>query len=95
MKENKAEEKLRIVNAIRENATSVLAIGGFVWLLYSFIIIPIKTLEFATSDIINNHLKTIQDEQMVATTERSAQTAQLNALSESIIRLQEQIANLK
>lgn len=85
--ENKALEKFRIQNVLKENATSVLAIGGFIWLIYSMVILPIKELEYNVGDIIGNHLKTIQDEQIIATAERKAQSDKLDNLSGDIIKL--------
>jgi hypothetical protein len=85
--ENLASEKIRIDKVIKENASSFLAIGGFVWLIYSLVITPIQRLEYSVGDILNNHLKTIQDEQVTATAERKSQTEQLNLLSNEITKL--------
>jgi hypothetical protein len=84
---NNSSEKLRVIDILKENSTMVIAIGGFVWVIYSTIIIPIKTLEYQTGDIIGNHLKTIQDEQVTATAERKSQTDKLDKLSSDLIRL--------
>lgn len=91
MKENKAEEKLRVIDIIKENATMVLTIGGFMWIIYSFIILPITQLQYQVGNIINNHLKTIQDEQVSASQERKVQGIIINTLNENIVRLQEQL----
>jgi hypothetical protein len=88
MKENKAEEKLRIIDVIKENSAAVIAIGGFIWIVYSAIVLPIKALEYQVGDIIGNHLKTIQDEQVTATAERKAQTEMLMDISSKLIRLE-------
>lgn len=90
-----AKEKLRVIDIIKENSAMVVAIGGFVWLIYSAIIIPLKELEYSVSDILNNHLKSIQDEQISATTERKEQRELIMNLNESVIRLEEQIKLLK
>jgi hypothetical protein len=82
-----AAEKLRVIDILKENATSVLVIGGIVWTLYSTVILPIKNLEYQVGDIINNHIKTIQDEQVIATTERKEQSDKMDKLSGEIIRL--------
>jgi hypothetical protein len=87
MRENLAKEKLRIVDIIKENATTALVIGGFVWTLYATVILPIKNLEYQVGDIINNHIKTIQDESVTATAERKAQSEKLDKLSGEIIKL--------
>jgi hypothetical protein len=88
MKENIAKEKLRVIDTIKENAALVISVGGFVWLIFQFIIIPLNALQYQVGDILNNHLKTIQDSETRATAEREAQGKQLTALSEQIIRLQ-------
>jgi hypothetical protein len=93
--ENKAEEKLRILDVIRENAGLVISIGGFVYLMFQFIIMPIYELQFKVSNILENHIKTIQDNLIVATSERDAQGKQLTALSEQIIRLTTIVENKK
>ena len=85
--ENKASEKLRIDKVIKENATAVLSIGGFVWLIYSMVIMPIQQLKYDVGNIINNHLETIQNEQTIATAERKAQSEQLNNLTNELVRL--------
>lgn len=84
---NQASEKLRVIDILKENSTMVVAIGGFVWIIYSTIIIPIEHLKYQTGDIINNHLKTIQDEQITATAERKEQTAKMDKISGELIRL--------
>jgi hypothetical protein len=80
-------EKLRVIDIIKENAGMVISIGGFVWLIFQFLIIPVMKLEYDVGDILNNHLKTIQDQMTIATTERDAQGKQLTALSEQMVRL--------
>jgi hypothetical protein len=87
MKENTAKEKLRVIDIIRENAALIVSVGGFVWLIFQFLIIPVKEMQFQMNDVLNNHLKTIQDNLIIATAEREAQGKQLNALSEQIARL--------
>jgi hypothetical protein len=87
MKQSNASEKLRVIDIFKENASMVIAIGGFCWIIYSSIITPIKSLEFSVGDIIGNHLKTIQDEQVTATEERKSQTEKLDKLSGELIRL--------
>ena len=91
IKENLAEEKLRVIDIIRDNAALTLTVAGFVWVIYSMVILPIKTLEFQVGNILNNHIKTIQDEQVTASAERKAQSLILQQINESIIRLQEQL----
>ena len=88
MVENKAEEKLRVITIIKENSAMFIAIGGFIWIIYSMVIMPIKALEFQVSDIIGNHLKTIQDEQVEATAERKAQMVILNDTSARLIKIE-------
>jgi hypothetical protein len=87
MKENVAKEKLRVIDIIKENAALIVSVGGFIWLIFQFLIIPVKQMQFQMDDVLNNHLKTIQDQMVVATEERKAQGEQLNALSEQITRL--------
>ena len=87
MRENKAAEKLRIIDVIKENAALVLSVGGFVWVIFQFLIIPINALTYQVGDILNNHLKTIQDEQIVATQERKEESERIKDLSEQIVRL--------
>ena len=84
---NNASEKLRVIDILKENSTMVLAIGGFVWIIYSTIIMPIAQLQYQTGDIINNHIKTIQDEMISATTERKIQTDKLDKLNSDLIRI--------
>lgn len=96
--ENKASEALRITKIFKENIATVITIGGFMWLLFSNVVKPIQQLEYSVGDIIGNHLKTIQDEQVVATAERKAQTDKLDKLSGELIRLTtilEQTGDLK
>lgn len=88
MKENIAKEKLRMIDIIRENAGMVVSIGGFVYLMFQFIILPIYQLQFKVSNILDNHLATIQTELTEAKTERDIQGKQLTALSEQLVRLQ-------
>lgn len=88
MKEQIAKEKLRIIDVIKENAGMVITIGGIIWAIYSLIILPIKQLEYQTGDIINNHLKTIQDEQIQASAERKEQGVKILELNNQIIKLQ-------
>lgn len=88
MKENIAKEKLRMIDIIRENAGMVVSIGGFVYLMFQFIILPIYQLQFKVNNILDNHLATIQTELTEAKTERDIQGKQLTALSEQLVRLQ-------
>jgi hypothetical protein len=88
MKENKAEEKLRVMDIIRENTGLVISIGGFVYIIFQFVILPIYKLQYQVTNILDNHLATIQTEMTVASAEREEQGKQLTALSEQIIRLQ-------
>jgi hypothetical protein len=90
-----AKEKLRIVDVVKENAGMVITIVGLVWVLIQLIVLPIKALEYSTSDIINNHLKTIQDEQVIATEERKNQSEKLTELSNQIVRLQTLIEEMQ
>ena len=87
MKENIAEEKLRIIDILKENTSLVITIVGITWILFQFVIIPIQEMKFQVDNILDNHIKTIQDEMTVATTERKAQTQQMQQLSEQIVRL--------
>lgn len=93
VKENLAKEKLRVMDIIKENAGLVISVGGFVWLIFQFVIIPIKSMEFNMNDILNNHLKTIQTEMTTATAEREEQSKQIQMLSEQIVRLTTLIEN--
>jgi hypothetical protein len=95
MRKTDAAEKLRVIDILKENATMVIAIGGFVWMIYSFVLLPLKNMEFQMSDVLNNHLKTIQDEQIAASTERKEQRELLNIMNENLVRLQEQVKLLK
>jgi hypothetical protein len=88
MKESQAREKLRIMDTIKENAGAVISIGGFVWLVFQFLVIPVYKLQFQMQNILDNHLATIQTELTTATAEREEQGKQLTALSEQIVRLQ-------
>jgi hypothetical protein len=95
MKEQVAKEKLRIIDVIKENAGMVITIGGIIWAIYSLVILPIKQLEYQVGDIINNHLKTIQDEYIVASQERKEQGEMIRELNNQIVRLQTLIENNK
>ena len=88
MKEPLAQEKLRIIDTIKENAGLVLSVGGFIYLLFQFLVIPMVRLQDAVTNILDNHLATIQVELTEAKTERDLQGKQLTALSEQIVRLQ-------
>lgn len=88
VKENIAKEKLRIMDTIKENAGVVLSVGGFTWLIFQFLIIPMVRLQDAVTNILDNHLATIQIELTEAKTQRDLQGKQLTALSEQIVRLQ-------
>ena len=88
VKENIAKEKLRIIDTLKENAALVISVGGFVWLIFQFVIIPLNQLQYQVGDILNNHIKTIQDNLIIATAEREAESKQIAALSEQIVRLQ-------
>lgn len=88
MKEPLAQEKLRIIDTIRENAGLVLGVGGFVWLIFQFLIIPMVRVQDAITNILDNHLATIQTELTEAKAERDLQGNQLRVLSEQIVRLQ-------
>lgn len=87
MKENIAKEKLRIIDTLKENTSLVITIIGVVWIVFQFVIIPIQEMRFQINNILDNHLKTIQDQMTAATTERELQGKQLQALSEQIVRL--------
>jgi len=88
VKENIAKEKLRIIDTIKENTGLVLSVGGFIWLIFQFLIIPMVRLQDAVTNILDNHLATIQIELTEAKTERDIQGKQLTALSEQIVRLE-------
>lgn len=90
-----AKEKLRIIDVIKENAALAVTIGGFIWVLISMVILPIKQLEYQVGDIINNHLKTIQDEYTVASQERKEQGEMIKELTAQVIRLQTLLENQK
>ena len=91
MQEDLPAEKLRVIDIIKENAGLVVSIGGFMWLIFQFVIIPIYGLQFKVNNILDNHLATIQTELTEAKSEREAQGKQLTALSEQIIRLQVEV----
>lgn len=93
--ENKAEEKLTIIETLKENIGVVISIGGFVYLIFQFLIMPVAKLQYQVGNILDNHLATIQTELIEAKTERDMQGKQLNALSEQIVRLSTQIENKK
>ena len=91
MRENLAKEKLRVTDIIKENAGMVITIGGFIFLMFQFVLLPIQETKFKIDNILDNHLSTIQQEMTEAKSERHAQTTQLNALSEQLIRLSTQL----
>lgn len=93
VKENIAEEKLRVIDIIKENATTLIFITGIVWSIVSFVVLPIKQLEFSVSTILNNHLKTIQDEQIRATIERKEQKEISIEIQKELVKLQTIIGN--
>ena len=93
MKESLAQEKFRMLDTIKENAGAVISIGGFVYLMFQFLILPIYQLQFQVDNILDNHLATIQTELTEAKAQREAQGKQLTALSEQIIRLATQLEN--
>ena len=95
MKQENAKEKLRVIDIIKENASLVISIGGFVYLLFQFIILPVAKLQYQVTNILDNHLATIQIELTEAKAEREAQGKQLTILSEQIVRLQVIIEGLK
>jgi len=95
MKQENAKEKLRVIDIIKENANLVISIGGFVYLLFQFIILPVAKLQYQVTNILDNHLATIQIELTEAKAEREAQGKQLTILSEQIVRLQVIIEGLK
>lgn len=88
MKQLTASENLGVVKIIKENAGMVISIGGFIYLMFQFIILPIYQLQFKVNNILDNHLATIQTELTEAKTERDIQGKQLTALSEQLVRLQ-------
>ena len=88
MQENRAEEKLRIVDTIKENVGMIISIGGFMWLIFQFVIIPMNRMQYQIENILDNHLATIQAELTEAKVERDFQGKQLTTLSEQIIKLQ-------
>ena len=93
MRENLAKEKLRVTDIIKENAGMIITIGGFIFLMFQFVLLPIQETRFKIDNILDNHLSTIQTEMTEAKIERQAQTAQLNTLSEQIVRLSTQLEN--
>lgn len=88
MAENRAEEKLRIVETLKENAGMILSIGGFMWMIFQFVIIPMNKMQYQINNVLDNHLATIQTELTEAKIERDFQGKQLTTLSEQIVRLQ-------
>jgi hypothetical protein len=88
MKEDYAKEKLRIIDTLKENVGMIISVGGFMWLIFQFVIIPMNQMSFQIENILDNHLATIQTELTEAKTERDFQGKQLTNLSEQIIRLQ-------
>ena len=95
MKETEAREKLNIIGVMKENTGMVISIGGFVYLLFQFVVMPIAKLEYKVSNILDNHLATIQTELTEAKTERDMQGKQLTALSEQLVRLSTQLESKK
>ena len=87
-KNSNASEKLRVIDTIKENAGAVISIGGFCWIIFQFLIIPVYRLQYQMDNILDNHLATIQTELTEAKIERDLQGKQLNNLSEQIVRLQ-------
>ena len=87
MNEIQAEEKLRVIDIIKENSVSFITIGGLVWVLFSYVILPIQKMQFQITNILDNHLSTIQIELTEAKVERENQGKLLTSLSEQIIRL--------
>ena len=88
IKENIAEEKLRVLDIIKDNAMTFIFITSIVWSMVSFVIIPIKQLEYSVDAILNNHLKTIQDEQVRATVERKEQKELMIDIQKELVKLQ-------
>ena len=95
MVEEQAEEKLRIIDVIKENAAMILSLGGFLWLLFSYIVSPIQSLQYQVGDILNNHMKTLQDNMVTQTTVAEEQAKQIRALSEAVVRLTVEIEQTK
>mgnify|MGYP001446284362 CR=1 FL=1 len=96
--QKQAAEKLRVIDILKENATMVLAIGGFMYMIFSYVILPIKNLDYQVNDIIGNHLKTIEDEQIIATEERRQQGDALEANNIRLTRIEvllEQLVDTK
>lgn len=88
MQEHEAKEKLTIIATLKENIGVVISIGGFIYLIFQFLIMPVAKLQYQVGNILDNHLATIQTELTEAKTERDIQGKQLNALSEQIVKLQ-------
>ena len=88
MRPKEAEEKLRVMDIIRENAALVLSIGGFVYIIFQFVIIPINNLQYQVGDILNNHLKTIQDALVSEAALREQETEKMDEMAKEIVKLE-------
>ena len=88
-----AEEKLRVLDIIKENVGAIISIGGFIYLLFQFVILPVYKVQYDITNILDNHLATIQTELTEAKAERELQGKQLTVLSEQLVRLQTIIEN--
>lgn len=86
--ENNAKEKLRVIEIIKENATAIIVIVGLTWGFIQTVILPIKQIQFQMEDILNNHIKTIQDQMIIATQDRDEQGKKIDELVAQLIRLQ-------
>jgi len=86
--ENISAEKLRILDVIKENAMTFIFIAGLMWSVISFVVLPIKQLEYSVGTILNNHLKTIQDHQIIATQERKQSTEVILQIQKELIKIQ-------
>ena len=87
-KENIAEEQNRVNKYFKENFLTIIFICGITWTLIQMVIIPIKQLEWEVSNDMNNHFKTIQDNEIIATQERKEESNKIDNLTAQVIRLQ-------
>lgn len=91
MKENISSEKLRILDAIKENAMSFIFIAGLMWSFISFVVLPIKQLEYSVGTILNNHLKTMESQQLILTEESKQQREIMTQIQKELIKVQVQL----
>lgn len=87
MTENEAKETLKIMDIFKNSIVQIISIIVIIWSVFSLMILPIKQLEYSVGTILNNHLKTIQDEQITSNAEIKLQGEQLDQIQNQITEL--------